>query len=336
MGRKKADIPPAPVPVSGEAPDELSPGKLLARRVALWSVVAALGIAALGVGYSRLQRHVEARYATPAEPPRVVLKNRPAWMNDFLASRITSVARPAMVSSAFDRKQLTEVHDQLLSDPDVRAWIEKIHSIRRVYGGGPGDTIELDATFRAPVALVRAGDAFWMVDSSGVKLPEKFDADQVPRVVVGKDGKLVVRVIDGVRRPPPDAGFAWKGDDLQAGLELLRLIHDKPFAQEIVKLDVANFGGRVNNAAAQLVMVTRFNTEVRWGRPVTSKDYFVEVSPARKLEVLARIVSDYGQVDAKRPWIDIRFDRVTFPRSVTPTSPSGNTGDGATTAADVR
>lgn len=328
MARKKSSEPSA-----STAPDSpaVSGGRAFARRVALWGLVAALGATAAGIGYSKLHRHVETLYATSAAAPKIVLKNRPAWMRDDLADQITSAAKPGAGVSAFDQTVLRDVHDQLLSDPDVFPWIEKINVIRREYGGAPGDTILVDATFRAPIALIRSGEDFWMVDSMGHKLPKKCDAEGVLRRICSDDGKILLRVVDGAKHAPPDVGSVWKGADVQAGLELLRLLNDKPYAQDIVKVDVTNFGGRVDNAAAQLVLITRFNTQVRWGRPVSSNDYFVEVSPSRKLEVLERLVADYGQVDAKRPWIDIRFDRVTYPRPTPAT-----TGEGAATAADMR
>jgi hypothetical protein len=301
------------------------------RRVALWGIVAALGCTAFGMGYGKLKRHVQDRYATPKVPPDVVLVNRPAWMNEFLAERITAVARPGRRADAFDQTLLVDVHDQLLSDPDVAAWIEHIKSVRRVYGQGPGDRIEVDAVYRSPIALVRHDEDFWLVDSRGVMLPESFLAEQVPQVVVGQDGKLVIRVIDGVAGKPGDPGSLWKGDDLQAALELLRMIHGRSFAQDVVKIDVSNFGGRRDAQAAHIVLVTRYNTQIRWGRPISTADPFVEVSAARKLEYLERIMAEFGQVDARRPWIDIRFDKVTYPKPSV-TEPL----DAAATASETR
>lgn len=308
----------------------LTPGHRLARKVALWGLIAALGATMTGLGYNRLKRLVETKYATPGQPPVVVLKNRPAWMNDFLAERIAQVARPNTAGSSFDHAMLRDVHDQLLSDPDVSRWVEKVNRVRRVYGAAPGDTVEVDATYRVPAALVGFEGDFWLVDARGVKL-EQIQTDQVPRVVLSKDGKLVIRVIDGVSRRPPDPGRA-ASDDLSAGLELLRLLHDKPFAQEILKVDVSNYGGRRDMAAAHLVLVTRNNTEVRWGRPVNTKHNFGEVDDARKLTYLERIVAEFGQVDARRPWIDVRFDRVIYPKPVASPAPT----DTATIASDSR
>lgn len=310
---------------------ELPPSKLLARKIALWGVVAGLGATAMGLGYGKLQRYVERSYATSTEPPRVVLKSVPVWMRPSLVDQITKVGRPGSPSSSFDKTVLADVRDQLLSDTAVAPYIEKIHSVRRVFGGAPGDTIEVDATFRAPIAIVHYGSEYLHVDSSGIRLVESFTADKVPSAVYGDNGKVLTRVIEGVKSPPPDPGMRWKGADLHAGLDLIKVLYDKPFAQEIVKVDVSNFGGRRDPIASNLTLGTRYNTEIRWGGPVNSKYAFGEIDDKRKLETLTQIVAEYGRVDARRPWIDIRFDKPNVPKS-SPTAPGGD----ATTAADTR
>lgn len=294
---------------------ELTPAKRLARKIALWGLVCGLGATAVAIGFSKLKRHVETTYATDALPPAIVIKNPPAWMRPELIERIVNTARPAGVTSAFDHDLLRDVYDGLKSSPDVGPWIANLKQVRRVYGQRPGDTIEVDAEFRAPVALVHYENLYWLVDSQGVRLPEAYKPENLQRAIVDPDGKVILRVIEGVRRRPAAPGLVWPGGDLAAGLELVREIYDKPYAQELVKVDVSNFGGRVDASAAQLVLVTRHNTEVRWGRPITGKDsYIAELDTGRKLEHLEKIVSQYRRVDAGYPWIDIRFDQVLFPK----------------------
>ena len=96
-------------------------------------------------------------------------------------------------------------------------------------------------------------------------------------------------------------------------MALVRLLYGRPFADEVVKVKVENFGGRQDNREAQLVLVTKYNTEVRWGRPVDAADKFIEVSVERKLDYLSRVYQEFGRVDARQPWIDIRFDKITYP-----------------------
>ena len=60
---------------------------------------------------------------------------------------------------------------------------------------------------------------------------------------------------------------------------------------------------------------TRFTpaTELRWGRPVSAKDAFIEVAPAQKLNYLASVYAKYHRVDAGQPWLDLRFDHILYP-----------------------
>lgn len=256
-----------------------------------------------------LREHVEKDIVFPDRPAKVVLVNRPVWMSDFLAEQISAAVRPAGTHSAFDHQLLKDVAAMLQSNP----WVKKVNKIRRAYDRKPGDTIEIDCEYRAPIALVHWQNYYWLVDGASVKLPEQFTAQQLPRIVVGLNRKLNIRVIEGVRAAPVESGQKWVGDDLAAGLDLVRLLHGQPFAEEIVKVDVSNFGGRNSPKEAQLVLVTRYDTEIRWGRPINSKDFFAEVSANQKLRYMQEVYEQFHRVDGNRPWIDIRFDKITYP-----------------------
>lgn len=284
------------------------------RRIALHGAVALFLISLGTVGLRYLKHYVATRLAYPAEPPKVVIINRPAWMSDFLANQIAAAVRPIGNHSAFDHQMLVDAYQMLKSDPRISPWIKQIRQIRRAYQAGPGDVIELDCEFRAPIALVQYENDFWLVDGEGVRLPDRFNVKQIPQIVYGQDGHTNIRVIQGVRAAPPAlGGKKWVGTDLTAGLDMVKLLYGRKFAEEILTVDVSNFAGRKDPRQAQLVLVTRYLTQIRWGRPVNADDYFVEVSTAQKLEYLQRIYSEYHRVDANHPWIDIRFDQVTYP-----------------------
>jgi hypothetical protein len=106
---------------------------------------------------------------------------------------------------------------------------------------------------------------------------------------------------------------------------MVKLLYGKPYADEVERISVANYAGRQDPREAQLVLITRYQTQVRWGRPVNAKDYFVEVTPAQKLEYMAKIVQQFGRVDAKHSAVDLRFDRVTYP-SIDTQGDQANTG----------
>jgi hypothetical protein len=273
---------------------------------------ALLLIGGLAVAMHFDKKYVARKITAIKEPPKLVLKNRPVWMSDFLADQIAASAQPSGTHSAFDHQLLVDTVDLLNSNP----WIRKVNQVRREYGTRPGDTIEVDCDYRAPVALVHWKDYFWMVDGDGIKLPEAFNTSDVRRIETGSNGKMNIRVIDGVRQPPPASGAKWSGEDLQAGLALVKLLFGKPYAEEIEKVDVSNFDGRRDGKASQLVLWTKYGTSIRWGRPLKAEDdFFVEVSPQRKLEYLEAIWKDKGRVDGNYQWVDVRFDTVTIPSS---------------------
>jgi hypothetical protein len=252
---------------------------------------------------------VERRYAWPATAPRVTLANRPAWMSRALADQIIDTARVVGVHSVFDQQILVQTAKALDENP----WISQVRQVRRVYGDGPGDTLEVDCVYRVPTALVKWNDYYWLVDGDGYKLPAQYTRQQLPRAMVGPDGKLTLRVIQGITHAPVRSGKLWPGDDLAAGLELVKLLSGKPFAEDLPTVDVSNFAGRHDAQGAQLVLLTRYGTQIRWGRPPSAKDYFIEVSTAQKLQSLSDIYQEMHRVDGGQPWIDIRFDQVTYP-----------------------
>jgi hypothetical protein len=299
------------------------------RRLPRWlphvigAVLLAVGLA-VTIFYT--QRYVDQQVAAPTGPLNVVIENQPKWMGDYLASQIEATV-PRVNSSAFDRDLLASAAAALAQNP----WVCDVKQVRRAYGQRPGDTLLIDCDFRAPIALVHWGDYYWLVDGDGVKLPEQFTSNHVPRIVLGRDGRMNIRVIDGVRQPPPGTGNRWRGEDLSAGLAMAKLLYGKAAAEQIVIINVANYDGRVDPREAQVVLETRFATEVRWGRPPDAEDALAEVPATQKLDEMAAVMQQYKRVDAGHPWIDLRFDKVTYP---TPAPPPGVAPD-PTHAADA-
>lgn len=279
------------------------------RRLAinLLLIIIAIGGLAWLVGY--LKYAIAEQVASEqTERPKIVFVNRPAWMSDYLAGELAEICRPASNPSVFDREALASINRNLKGNP----WISRVKQVRRVFGNAAGDTIEVDCDFRAPLALVHGtGTAYWFVDAKGIRLPEKFSVAELAKVIHAADGKVNLRVIDGVKNAPPaKAGQPWPGDDLAAGLELAEKLNGQPFAEEIERIDVSNYGGRVDRYEAYLVLVTRRGTQVKWGRPWGAVDAFVEIKPEVKFDTLQRIYQSYGRVDAGQPWIDLRFEGI--------------------------
>ena len=303
----------------------VDPETIRRRRVlTLHLSLVALLVGGMGAGYHYADQYVEQRVAFTKQSLIVVLKNRPAWMNDFLVEQIAQIARPTAPSSAFDHKLLENTAELLSHNP----WVRKVHSVRRAYTYRPGDTLEIDCEYRAPAALVKWQGFYWLVDENGVRLSERFTEQDVSNIQFGPDGHTRIRVIEGVRHGAPHfAGEQWPGEDLAAGMKMLDYLFDRPYTEQILRVDVSNLDGRVDGKAPQIVLKTRFNTQIFWGRPPSENDVdaFIEVSTARKLTYLRLAYQQFGRVDAKHQCLDIRFDRVTYPseEETAPPAPPG-------------
>lgn len=191
---------------------------------------------------------------------------------------------------------------------EANPWISKVYEVRRAFRDKPGDTLVIDCEYRVPAALVKWGTYYWLVDRDGYKLPEQYELSDWQKIVKVVDGRIDIRMIEGVHRPPPETGKKWVGDDLAAGLEMVALLFDKPYAQEVLTVNVSHFS---SSREPHILLVTKYKTEIRWGRTPSEldKDPFMEISTAKKLDRLQRIYTQFGRVDAGQPeGIDIRFD----------------------------
>src|SRR5579864_3791377 len=148
------------------------------------SLIAAVLLGGIGAGYYYADQYVQQRAAFNNQPLIIVIKNRPPWMNDFLVEQIAAIARPIGAHSAFDHKLLLDTAEMLGRNP----WVRKVHSVRRAFTRRPGDTLEVDCEYRAPVALVKHGSFYWLVDEKGVLLSERFVEQDVANIQFGPDG----------------------------------------------------------------------------------------------------------------------------------------------------
>jgi len=306
-------------PAKGQAKTApTAPTAMVARRVIAQLVLAIILLGGTCFGLQRLKQYVERDIAISSDPMIVVIKDRPQWMSDNVVQQIAEIARPKGAHSAFDRQMLQDVRKALEADP----WVARVKEVRRAYTDQPGDTLELDCDFRVPAAWVQWGQYYWLVDRNAYKLPEQYSAAKMPGEVLGADGRINLRIIDGVRTPPPEAGRKWDGADLAAGLEMAGVLFDRSYTEEIVKIDVSNIDGRQNRDASQIALMTRYGTSILWGRPPSDADSFLEIRPERKLQELKDVYEKFGRVDMRQPWIDVRFEGVRYPTPVEPASAS--------------
>lgn len=297
----------------------------MARQRRLVLALFALAIVAGGTvgAFIRVRQYVDKQVVFSKEPPRIVLKDRPAWMKPQVAAAIARSAQPMAGCSAFDRQVLEDIADIARRNP----WVKKVKQVRRVFDQRPGDTIEIDCEYRIPAAWVRDGgktpretDRIILVDTDGIILPENrpLRGDELRAALYGPDGKVNLRCIDGVARRAPmengriAVGLKWIGDDLQEGLKLARILHGRAAAEQLIIIDVNNHAGRQDNREAYIVCHTPRGSVIRWGG---ATDTVAEITGAQKLLMLDQLVQKFKSADMNQPWVDLRFDQVGFPKS---------------------
>ncbi len=251
---------------------------------------------AVGFGLQQLKRHVRNMPQFKGKQVTLELAQKPAWMDQSLGQQILHKSvEPVTDTLAQLRRQgkghqmVTLVAQQLETNP----WIKAVVSVRQCYAG------QLIATcrFREPQAAVQCRDIFRLVDQDGVVLPGKYRPKDLQSANLLK--------ITGIKGKIPSPGQRWTRMDLQAGLELVRILADQQYRDQISTIDVGNFGGRVDPLSSWIVLVTNNGGKVRWGRPA-GQEMGLENSTAQKLSLLARVHHHYGLVDMDLGFVDIR------------------------------
>jgi len=297
-------------------------------RILGWMVgtVVAAGTAAAGM-FALEGRIINGRTGSFPTELRAELTEAPEWMPDRLRADIERCLLPA--GAEYYDKQLTDkVRLRALANP----WVRGVRrTSKHPSGRDKPATLAVDAEFRMPIARAMAGGGYAYLDMDGVRLP----AGQVPRWAswdparperkayhidhsTVKAGRQVCPIhymlIVGVETEPPPRAGQWLGDDLAAGLELVRLVAAKSYAYQITEIDVRNYDGRIDPNASHLRMWAELDrckpTEIRFGRlPKGEGDYVV--SPQRKFSYLDKYAEDHnGRLAGINAYIDLRYDEL--------------------------
>jgi hypothetical protein len=188
-------------------------------------------------------------------------------------------------------------------------WFETTPTVRREGAA----SIVVQGQWRTPAAVVRftrspgaASELLWL-STSGLPMPK-----------VAEPGRARPKVLENPASGPPmdlngrvNFGTRWAGDDITAGLELLDLVAQQPWAMQVAGVDLAEFASR-----GSLTMTTIHGTSVVWGGP-PSKPRLGEASTKDKLRHVATLFSDTKRIDGGHPRVYVDSVFLMFDRSAT-------------------
>ncbi len=282
---------------------ETAPALSVAMRLAAWpgrpwllrGLAVGVTVACIVLAAVALDRHADA----------VLMARR------LPAERVAFPGLPPVIEQLAGRELMTSLHP-LLAEPwladdlcqriaDVvgrSGWVRKLHHVRRNVDG----TFEVTCDYRTPVAMVHKDSSYYLVDAEHVRLPG---------VYAYHESWIT---IEGVMLSAPPAGLPWPGEDLRAGIGLVRSLAGEPFLPQVTAILVRNYDGREDAHRSHIELATdRAGGRVRWGSAPGRE--LEENSLSAKTAILRANYASTGRLDAGYPVIDVSTfpDRFTVP-----------------------
>lgn len=242
--------------------------------VGAWVVAAGAVAAAWVLGVPRLEAYASAHQATDEVQVRFLAS--PTWVEGDFESKLQEIAASVIDTDPLGRESLVTAREKLLAT----GWFDEIMQVRRV----DPSTVEVDARFAQPFAIIRDRTTRkdHLVDPRGRLLPKHFP-----------EGAAVgFTVIRGARFGHPGRpGRAWPGADVTAALQVLHMMHDRPWRSQVTEVDVTDY-----LQTSSIRLLTDRGCVIVWGRS-PGDESGSEVPAARKIRYLDYHSEQYGHID---------------------------------------
>lgn len=278
------------------------------------SVLLLLGAVAWVVWYAKpmqqkavvaaVTRPVEIKFLWPIAGDGKAKKEGEAsatWLPRQFQEELFTLAKSALErqSDPFSPEPLRELGKALAAS----GWYDGPPTIRR-----EGEsTILIDGRWRIPAAVVCADGKYQMISWQGFLMPPQYTEMPKGLLVIGGQA-------DGIPRDAyakVDYVHPWPGEDVPAGLELLALVVQQKWGDQVAGVDVSEYG-----AKKSLTMLTAVGTRVVWGgKP--SKPLIGDASTGQKLANIATLVRDTHRIDGGYPIVYMNAPTPQFDISAT-------------------
>ena len=293
--------------------------RLAVRRIVV-CVVAVAAVVGAGLGLRQLRRYVMAQPSYADSVAVVVLADRPVWMDEVVAAEIR--AHLALAAGRAAGTFEPDLAERVYAAAQRCPWIRRVHEVRIERAPTDPDDSALSggrivvvAEYRQPVAQAVGGRAERYIDAAGVVLPTDSARLQAARW-------RMVR-ITGLRAAAAECGSVWPGDDLTAGLHVIRLLADRPYFNQITAVDVMNYRHRYDRGEPSIRLVAmdgQVTTDIRFGDlPTGDLPAVGGPSVDRRLGYLDTWYLHNGRRLAGPTYLDLRLpDRIGVPEAYAP------------------
>jgi len=216
------------------------------------------------------------------------LLNPPSWISPELQQIILQTAAKGGVKFNLDENTARQVGENL----KTFAWLYDTQVTVSE------DSILVKAGYREPLALIKANDRQFYIDSQSIVL------DYVP---VNKPTIIEITGVPAHKLTVSSIGTKWQSDDVAAAVELLELLAkmdsqvtpSKPLLAELKSLDMSNFNGRRSDAQPHIVFYAKDDTEIKWGAKKGDWNRNLEAKDEEKLAILYNTFSELGTIQIR-------------------------------------
>jgi hypothetical protein len=242
--------------------------------------VAVLLLGAIVLGFVMLEKYVSNTVGVSEKKGLVELIGVPEWVNDQLQARIYAAASANGEDLRLDDDAARSVQENLSREIP---WLDgvKVETTSK--------SLQIHASWRKPLAMVKLGSRRFYVDSELVVL------DFVP---MSKIPIVEIKGLGVVQRIPK-IGEVWQREEVEAAVEILywldlmdkEVTPKRPLLYEIASIDISNFNGNKNSREAHIILYAQDNTEIVWGAEFGKWQRYLESTDKEKIAKLYTIKS---------------------------------------------
>jgi hypothetical protein len=215
----------------------------------------------------------------------------PRWVPPDVVEQAASNAGLPVELSVLD----DDVVEDVAAAFQLHPWVARVNRVSKFVPA----RIEVDLTFRRPVAMVQVKSGMYPIDVEGIRLPPAdFSVADTKRFLV----------ITNVRSTPQGpVGTSWGDPAVIGAARLAEVLGQKRKDFELVGIQVVAPDSERENAEHSFELITRGGSHIVWGRSPRS-NHPGELTVEQKVGRLEQYLNDFGTFDGPQgPYeIDIR------------------------------
>ena len=232
-------------------------------------------VAAWVFGVPRLEAHAAAQNMTRRIEIR--FEGASEWVSGEILETLQAAARAELSPDPLKRDDLVRVRSALLAI----GWFDAVDQVQRVHAG----LVSVSGRFARPAAVLRKHEATLdhLLDERGRLLPWTYPA--------GASG--LTAIVGSWSSLPALPAAPWVAQEAQAGLDLLKLIRQRPWRAQVREIHVTRDPA---GSTIDLKLVTDRGSTIVWGRE-PGREGAGEVPADRKIQYLDYHHEHHGHID---------------------------------------